>query len=240
MSSHKVEGNPVPAVSSLAKVIRSMRKSRGMTTAAFATLLGVDQSTISRYEAALRMPGEIVLGRLLRLAEGTEKNPILEYASLIAGRAVPEAEVLSTAEREAEEQEKIRRELQTRGTKELPDLARFGHLAFLVCSAEREVDFSLNRILELWLSKASSPKAIDYFRDATLFLEVALGSVSPYQSGDVRAKFRVLRPLDFGDGFVHQVGEILELSLPLARMYPHALLRVEGEDRPAQSKKKHA
>jgi len=231
MSRDRKAGILAPAApSSMATTIRSIRRSLGLNTTAFATRLGVDQSMVSRYEAGKRMPGEIVLGKLLLLAGGPEKQPVLEYLSRLQGRPITEAEALSMAEREAVEQENIRRALQMRGSGELPDLARFGYLASLIISADREVDSSLIKILELWLAKASTPTAVDYFREAAYFLEVALGRVSQYQSGELRAKFRVTQPVDFGDGFTHRAGDILELSLPVASMFPHALVRIAEEE----------
>jgi hypothetical protein len=45
----------------------------------------------------------------------------------------------------------------------------------------------------------------------------------------VKQKFRLILPMDFGDGKVQQPGDIVELDAPMAKDYAHGLILVEEE-----------
>lgn len=43
----------------------------------------------------------------------------------------------------------------------------------------------------------------------------------------MKGTFRITLPVDFGDGHVHQPGDIVELDVEQAKLYGHALIAVE-------------
>jgi len=65
-------------ISTLPQTIRDIRGRLGANTREFAALLGVKHSSVSRYETGKVRPGYLALQRLYGVAEGAEKNVILE------------------------------------------------------------------------------------------------------------------------------------------------------------------
>jgi transcriptional regulator with XRE-family HTH domain len=149
-----------------------------MTTGELARALKIDQSMISRYESGKRVPRAPVLLRLLPLAQGVEKNPILEQLSIIRGHPVVEAEAFFEAQRMAAESAAIKRELAILANAR-PNLARFAYLAPAILQAQKEIDESLNTFLQFWLSTPDFPEKVQCFRDAARFLEIALSRAAP-------------------------------------------------------------
>jgi transcriptional regulator with XRE-family HTH domain len=198
-----------------------------MTTAELAAALGVDQSMISRYESGKRAPRAPVLLRLLRLAEGVERNPILKQLSILQGRPVAEEDALREADIMDAEAAALRQELEIMADPR-PNLARFAYLAPKILHAGQEIDGSLNTFLELWLSAPEFREKAQCFRDAARFLEIAIARSAANSEGGKR-RYRVLLPVEFADGRRHPIGEIVELSLPLAKLYSHALRQVESD-----------
>ncbi|MGD0669534.1 MAG: helix-turn-helix domain-containing protein [Bryobacteraceae bacterium] len=223
MSSHNREN----VAQDLGPTIRVIRKAHGMTTGEFAAALRVDQSMVSRYESGKRVPRAPVLLRLLRLAKGVEKNPILEQLSIVRGRPVEEHDALREAAAMISESEALSRELKILADAR-PNLARFAYLAPTILHAQKEIDASLNTILKLWLSTPDFPEKVQCFRDSARFLEIAIGRAVLDSPGE-KQKYKVLLPVDFGDGVRHRTGEIVDLTVTAAKHYSHALRSIEDE-----------
>jgi transcriptional regulator with XRE-family HTH domain len=160
-------------VSELSQVIREIRRRKGMTTTQFAGLLGINQGTLSHYESGRTKPGYVLAGKLLQIAEGTEKNPIINRLHDLLGIAGGEQEVMVELSR-------IDR-LRSVGEADLwvamglKELERFGKLSDTIISRRQEVDAALNVILELWLSADTlNPETRGAFDHAARFLKVAL------------------------------------------------------------------
>ena len=211
----------------LGPTIRAIRKAHRMTTAELAVALKVDQSMISRYEAGKRVPGEPVLLRLLPLARGDEKSPILAQLSIRRGRPVMEAEAFLAAEAAEAEFAAIKREMEIL-TDARPNMARFAYLAPAILHAQKEIDASLNAVLQLWLSTPDFPEKAQCFRDAALFLEIALSRAALGSRGE-KQRYRVIYPVDLGDGVQREAGEIVDLTAAAAAPYSHALCIVESD-----------
>jgi len=93
MSQEFPEAHPLPRQSALSD------PGMGRAALSFAALLGVNQAMVSRYETGRTRPGSLVLYRLLRLAEGPEKNPILDqFTRLVGGEQERLAEVSRLSE----------------------------------------------------------------------------------------------------------------------------------------------
>ncbi len=155
----------------LPAVIRSIRKGRHMTTSEFARSLELNQSMVSRYEKGERSPGWRVLARLLLLAEGREKNVIVDAMSAAKGQTVSIADAEQQAVQAAKEDEFLKRALEHVN---LPERARFAYLSTEILQQKREVDASLNQVLSIWLRYGGSAESERYFIDAARFLEIAL------------------------------------------------------------------
>jgi transcriptional regulator with XRE-family HTH domain len=198
-----------------------------MTTGELALALKIDQSMISRYESGKRVPRAPVLLRLLPLAKGIEKNPILEQLSIMRGRPVVEAEAFFEAERMAAEGAAIKRELEILANAR-PNLARFAYLAPAILHAQKEIDASLNIFLQFWLSTPDFPEKVQCFRDAARFLEIALCRAALDSAGE-KQRYQVILPVDLGDGVQRQAGEIVDLTMAAAKPYSHALRVVDSD-----------
>jgi transcriptional regulator with XRE-family HTH domain len=226
----------------LGPTIRAIRKAHHLTTAEFALELHVDQSMISRYESGKRVPRAPVLHRLLRIAQGAERNPILEQLSIIQGRPVLEEEALRQADLMVAEEAILKREIEIMGDPR-PNLARFAYLAPKILLARKEIDESLNTVLELWLAhEPGDPVVRQCFSDAVQYLKLLLAAKVVLRAGHLKGTYRVIMPVDLGDGVTHQHGEILKLDFDTATRYGIALESVEGEPKEsiAQSRKKLA
>lgn len=159
-------------MSELSKVIRQIRGRLEATTTQFGDLIGVSHVTISRYELGRAIPRKAQLGALLQIAEGTEKNPILDALQRRLG-VNGERQVLDELSRTGR--------LHKLGQDdfyewlELKELERFSGLAGKVLGKRKEVDPSLNAILDLWLSsETSDPRVRRCFADAANYLKVCL------------------------------------------------------------------
>jgi transcriptional regulator with XRE-family HTH domain len=198
-----------------------------MTTTELGLALGVAQSMISRYESGRATPRAPVLLRLLRLAKGVEKNPILRQLSIIRGLPVEEREALREADGMIAEAAAIKQELQIMSDPR-PNLARFAYLAPAILYAREEIDDSLNTILDLWRSTPEFPGKSQCFKDAARFLEIALDRASAESPGPKRW-YKIVRPVDLGDGVRRKAGEFVELTVMHARRYMHSLREAEGK-----------
>ena len=177
-----------PEAHPLAKAIRAIRSRHGKSGVEFAALLGVNQAMVSRYETGRTRPGSLVLYRLLRLAEGPEKNPILDqFTRLVGGEQERLAEVSRLSEFEQMTRGlSIRSAFPPRQAPEgwsvvdahtafTPNLAELGRALSQLYARGREVDSSLFEIVKLWLSHDDLDAAVrQSFSVAAKYLEVAL------------------------------------------------------------------
>jgi len=177
-------------VTKIGDIAKQIRERKHWTTTEMGRALGVNQSQISKYELGRTSPGFLVLKRLLELAEGTERNPVLERLGELLGRSKEDlaisaamAEVdamygrraLLPSEREKREWEDLRR---TR-----PNLVDLAHLVTYLLAREREVDASIVRILRLWLDHdVLDPTVRECFTDAAKYLEIALTTKTGHRS----------------------------------------------------------
>ena len=69
----------------LARTIKGIRLRLGMNMTKFAQAIGVTQGQVNRYEANRAVPSTYTLANLLPLADGAEKNPILECLTKMLG-----------------------------------------------------------------------------------------------------------------------------------------------------------
>ncbi len=86
----------------LSEVVSRIRARLDMTTTEFGKCLGVTHTQISRYELDRAIPGFLALGRLLSIAEGAEKNPIMEHLARLLRKDrghINETEVMMRLER---------------------------------------------------------------------------------------------------------------------------------------------
>jgi transcriptional regulator with XRE-family HTH domain len=156
--------------------IRQIRHRREMTTTEFGVVLGVSHATVSRYESGRMKPGRAQLGKLLLLAEGTEKNPIISRLNSVLGVTGGEREILIELSLLNRLKEFADQDLRAAmGPKGLKELDRFLKLAFAIGSLGQEVDPALNRIVELWITADTiNPETRRAFEQAANFLGVAL------------------------------------------------------------------
>jgi transcriptional regulator with XRE-family HTH domain len=173
-------------VSELAQAIRQIRYRLGKTTTQFGEMLGVSHATVSRYESGRLKPGYVHLGKLLQLAEGTEKNPIINRLHSLLGVTGGERVVLVELGRINRLRKVADQDI--REAMGLKGLERFSDLSYRISMRRLEVDASLNTILELWLSADTvNPETRRAFEQAANFLKVALsGSAgTPEEPGEV-------------------------------------------------------
>jgi transcriptional regulator with XRE-family HTH domain len=165
-----------------------------MNTTTFGALIGVSQSQVSRYELGQAIPGYVPLGRLLQLAEGAEKNPILDRIAELLGKKrddVTELDAIRELEKTGRYFEPLWNSLPYGGLgppdDRTPIYAEFRDLMpnFVelldvfdeLCNRHREVDPSLPKILRLWLEHDDTDPAVrERFADAAKFLEVGLSA----------------------------------------------------------------
>ena len=163
-------------MSELAQAIRQIRQRLAMTTTEFAEVLGINQATVSRYETGRMKPGYVHLGKLLKLAEGTEKNPIINRLHSLLGVTGGERVILVDLSRRDRLRKVAHQDLaEAMGPKGLKELDRFLKLSFAIGKLRQEVDPALNRILELWITADTiNPETRRAFEQAANFLGVAL------------------------------------------------------------------
>jgi len=161
-----------------------------MNTADFGRLLGVAQSQVSRYETATAKPGYVPLARLLHLAEGAEKNPIISRLAEMLGQPrekATEVSLLSELERMGRYAEPLwgnthPPQAPPEGFWDefrefAPNLAELLKAVSELCDRRREIDSSLVQIVRLWLScDDSDPNIRQRFADAAKYLEVGLAA----------------------------------------------------------------
>jgi transcriptional regulator with XRE-family HTH domain len=153
----------------------------------FGQLLGVSHAQISRYEADQAVPSYLPLGRLLHLAEGVEKNPILEQLRTWLGAGAENysaAQALHEIERMGHFSEPYYNSLAPPAAgdrsvwwKELeqftPNLAELVLAVDKLCTRRQEVPSSLAKVMQLWIEKGDgSTEAC--FSEAAQFLEYLL------------------------------------------------------------------
>jgi transcriptional regulator with XRE-family HTH domain len=175
-------------VSDLGRVIRLVRFRLGMNTTDFARLLGVAQSQVSRYEAGTAKPGYLPMARLLHLAEGAERNPIMSRLAEMLEQPrekATEVSLLSELERMGRYAEPLWGSTHPPHAPSegfwdefrefAPNLAELLKAVSELCDRRREIDSSLVRILRLWLSADDSdPNIRQRFADAAKYIEVGI------------------------------------------------------------------
>ena len=175
----------------LARVIREIRKRRGLTTTKFGKLLDVTNGQISRYESGKAVPGYFPLWQLLPMADGAEKNPILNQLALALPWPIenPSEDRLRSEFRKfgftvpgdklkpAEPADATEHGVWDAIRERTPHLAELVRAVSQLCERKKEVDPSLVKILRLWLlSDDSDPAVRQRFTDAATYLEVGLAS----------------------------------------------------------------
>ncbi len=179
------------AASPIARAIRSIRNRLGKTGVEFARLLGINQAMVSRYERGTSLPGYVILGRLLELAEGTEKNAILDRVRHLLERAELTEQAALKELRATDRWRPIdpTEGLKARGWRVLseepmqilrsapPELGDFALLAGDIVRRGKAVDRALIEVLALWLRYDTTDDQVRrYFADAAKFLEVSLAT----------------------------------------------------------------
>lgn len=179
-------------MSDLASAIHQIRGRLGLTTREFARRLGVRHTAVSRWERDEMRPGFLALRELLKIAEGTEKNPLLErLARLLERSGLAEEAALMQWRRAG-----MLVELQSRGWRLVweepaqpqqsatPQLADFAEVAAQIVRRGMEVDPSLVEILMLWTRHDTTDDSVRrYFADAANFLAVSLATWKAKRTG---------------------------------------------------------
>jgi transcriptional regulator with XRE-family HTH domain len=227
-------------VSDSSDVIRAIRKRRCMSMASFAKFLGISQGQVSRYESGQAVPGYRVLLHLLNLADGVEKNPILDLLKQPLGYDNKQP-TGSEALRELEElgqslvaasglppDRGIQPDTPTwdRLTDLWPNLGEVLKLTHTLYSRRREVDPSLVQFLRLWLSNNDmDPSVNQCFGDAVLYLEflltkrarIGVGSrskkIDPRSDVGTQSTHAATFPFDLPDEDERQQGRVVELDI---------------------------
>ncbi len=159
----------------LGGVIRSIRKRKRLTQVQLADLLATRQNTVSQYEAGKITPSRDVLLLLLRLAEGDERQAILDAlgvpqefhtgwsdAGLRRALDTFEAYVASSpAERKLK-----------RRKSEL--LAEFARASSAILARYETIEPALVDILELWLRHGRDRRKRQYFEYVALYLKAQM------------------------------------------------------------------
>lgn len=134
-------------VPELNHAIRALRRRLGQTMTQFSELLGLEQSTVSRYESGQVVPSRTVLILLLLLANDEEEPAIL------TALGVPTKEALALPRQKLREALPAIRNLHGRGDEEAEldqTLAAFAEEAHLILSKRVPVDRSLVELLKLY------------------------------------------------------------------------------------------
>jgi transcriptional regulator with XRE-family HTH domain len=187
VSQTKIEGK----FAGLSQAIRHTRFRLGMNMTDFGRLLGVTHGQVSRYESGRAGPGYLHMGRLLQLAEGAEKNPIIERLAEmldLPARKASEVAMLSELEKMGHYIQPLWNDLPLHppptdpGVHDefrefTPNLAELLKVVSELCHRRREVDESLVRILRLWLTSDDADGDVRRrFADAAKFIEVGLAA----------------------------------------------------------------
>lgn len=170
-------------MSEVGSVIRQIRNRLHLTTREFAEKLGVRHTAVSRYERNEMQPGFLPLRAILKLAEGTERNPILERLARLLERSGLGGEAVLIQSRRAG----ALVDLASRGWHLVldesiqtlqsppPHLLDFADVSAQIVGRGKEIDPSLVKILALWLDHDTTDGDVrGYFADAAKFLAVSL------------------------------------------------------------------
>jgi transcriptional regulator with XRE-family HTH domain len=146
--------------------------------AEFAETIGCRQSTVSRYESGKLTPGRSVLILLLQLAQGRERQPILDALqvdrSLASGwNETDLVDALKTFEDYLETSPAPGKSRETR-PKYASALAAFAKAAKRIVLKGSDVEPALIDILHHWINHAENRNAHGYFRHVAAYLEVEL------------------------------------------------------------------
>jgi len=169
----------------LGPVIRQIRARLGLTTRQFAECLGVRHTAVSRWERNQMQPGFLALRELLKLAEGTEKNPLSHRLARLLERSglAEEAAVIQLGKAgglvdlQARGWHLVWEEPTPGACPSGPNLAEFSETAAAIIHRGEEIDHSLVLILKLWRDHNTTDDAVrTYFADAATFLEVSLAN----------------------------------------------------------------
>jgi transcriptional regulator with XRE-family HTH domain len=177
-----------------------------MSMADFAKLLGVTHAQVSRYESDQAKPGYRALLQLLNLAQGVEKNPILDLLRKPFGYD----KTRPTGSEALRELEEIGRSIVAASglpsdrdvqpdtptwdqlTDLWPNLGEVLKLVQTLYSRRREVAPSLAQFLRLWLSNNDTDPSVNQcFDDAVLYLEFLL---SKRAHKDVGSRSKAIDP----------------------------------------------
>jgi transcriptional regulator with XRE-family HTH domain len=191
----------------LGETIKQIRIRVGMTTTEFGRFIGVGHSSVSRYEEDKMRPGYLVLHNILKLADGSEKNPIIEALEEdlssnpqlrpppreVAGfqEVTPETGGWKVVEEPyrpraaADAEEQLGPSLLVTAHIQRPNLRRLAEIVNQLIAERREVDSSLPEMLELWLKHAKDADAWirTVFADALNFIRVSLVARGRQQTG---------------------------------------------------------
>jgi transcriptional regulator with XRE-family HTH domain len=161
----------------LSLAIRGIRQRLAKTMAEFAEMIGCRQSTVSRYESGKLTPGRSVLILLLQLAQGRERQPILEALqvdrSLASGWNESDlVDALKTFEDYLESSPAPAGSREAR--KYASTLTAFAKAAKRIVLKGSDVEPALIDILHHWINHAENRNAHGYFRHVAAYLEVQL------------------------------------------------------------------
>jgi transcriptional regulator with XRE-family HTH domain len=248
-----------------ALAIRAVRSRLRDTQAEFAERLGSSQNTISQYENGKINPSAEILAKVWHLADATERRLLQAHVSALFSMLEPEQQrrLLSEASDLFSSQAPDK---QWSTLQDVSDDARSGGLSDPVRSALHLVRFrrlcdqyagdpdadDLFERAAAWLETEFAMRRLcrpkeDPHESGTLGVdEQDAAFAEPHSQstatgvesvGATRNSYRLTLPIDLGDGVVHQPGELIDLDLATAKLYSHALIRVEPVRRP---KKKSA
>jgi transcriptional regulator with XRE-family HTH domain len=175
---------------SLASSIKSIRSRIGRTMIEFAALIGCKQSTVSRYESGKLIPGRSVLLLLLQLAQGTEREIILDALGVNQSVALGwiERDFLNALWTFEDYLRATGAGCQKRDlTAEKNRIVLFSSATKEIILRGRPIEPALIAILNLWLAHADNPEAHIYFQHAASYLDVELTVLSSHPK-KVRSK----------------------------------------------------
>ena len=175
--------------------VKAIRVRLGQTLRQFADALGVNVGTVSRYESGQRKPGLLLLYKILKIANGVERNPIIrELEDVFVVDNLTAEEAIRMVEREAPaaliDDDRL-------PPSNRPNLDRFSYFAGAISAEQFEVDSALADLLQAWYdSDVNDPSVRQAFADAATFLRVKLATIdsgaslihSPPQNIPARSK----------------------------------------------------
>lgn len=157
----------------LAETIHSIRKRLKLTQSEFGKRIGVRANTVSQYENGLILPGRSALLLLLPLAEGDEREPILEALGEVPSEMqLWEADINRRVDEAHEELVKVVAKME--GGQRARE--RFFDLAMRIVRSSR-TPLPLIRALELWDQYADSSDAREVYEEAVMALATNLDRV---------------------------------------------------------------